>query len=181
MLVSDPSDTTHDDTCGAIIEGVDENLTVGYHYGSFQAGVQYALDNGYAVVSRSTTGLADYDNTAEQEILDSGGIAVHAHGSNTYEEINDYSSVQSIVSVRDADGSYGDGIEFTLTNYTTESWTTAYMAGKIASYGRQYPALTYTQIRQVIRDNSSNGGTWAEITGYGTPDWSAVETALAGL
>ncbi len=179
MLVSDPSDTTHDDTCGSIIESVDENLTVGYHYGSFQAGVQYALDNGYAVVSRSTTGLADYDNTAGQEILDSGGIAVHAHGSNTYEEINDYSSVQSIVSVRDADGSYGTGIEFTLTNYTTESWTTAYMAGKIASYGRQYPALTYTQIRQVIRDNSSNGGVWTAITGYGTPDWTAIETALA--
>lgn len=181
MLVSDPSDTTHDDACGAIIESVDENLTVGYHYGSLQAGIQYALDNGYAVVSRSTTGLDDYDNTAGQELLDSGGICVHAHGSNSYVVDNTYTEIASIISVRAPNTSYGDAVEFTLTNRTAQSWATAEMAGRIASYGRRYPALTYTQIRQVIRDNSSNGGEWQEITGYGMPDWDAIETALAGM
>lgn len=142
--------------------------------------VQYALDNGYSIINRSTSGLDDTDVPYGNRMLNYGGIIVHAHGSNTppMEELNDYSSVQSIISVRDADGSYGDGIEFTLTNYTTESWTTAYMAGKIASYGRQYPALTYTQIRQAVRDTASNGGVWQEITGYGTPDWDAAAALL---
>ena len=172
----------HNAKCKSIIEGIDARLTVDVIESTFQYGVQYALDNGYAIISRSTTGLDDSDNPAGQEMLDNGGIAVHAHGSNGYyEEDNTYSVVDTIVAVRDVDGSYGTGSEFTLTEYVYESYVTPYMAGKIAKYGLDYPSLTYTQIRQVLRDTASNGGVWTEITGYGTPDWDATETALALL
>ena len=174
---------THANACKTIIENLNATATVTTYIGSFQAGVQYALDNGYAIVSRSTTGLDDNDVTAGDDMVTALGMAIHAHHSNTpaTEESDVYSSVQSIISVRDLDGSYGTGIEFTLTEYTNESYTTAYMAGKMAEYGIGYPALSYTVIRGAIRDNASNGGTWEAITGYGTPDWDATETALALL
>ena len=181
MLVSDPSDTTHDDTCGAIIAGVDERIEVFYHYGSFQDGVQYALDNGYAVVSRSTTGLADNDEPAGLELLESGGIAVHAHGANSYIELNDRTIQGSIISARTTNTSYGVASEFTITETTAQSWATALVAGYVASYAIDHPTLSFTQIRQALRETASNGGEWQEITGYGTPDWAAAETALAGL
>ncbi len=165
-----------------IIENLNPTAEVKMIIGSFQGGVQYALDNDYAIVSRSTTGLDDVpDVTSGDDMLDNDGICVHAHGSNSYVVDNTYSSVQSIISVRDLDGSYGTGIEFTLTEYTNESYTTAYMAGKMAQYGIGYPALSYTVIRGAIRDNASNGGTWEAITGYGTPDWDATETALSEM
>ena len=146
-----------------------------------QNSVDFAIENGYAIVSRNTTGLTDNDVPDGDRILATGGILVHAHGSNTYEEINTYSSVQSIISVRGVNTSYGLGSEFTLTEYPHESYCTAYMAGKMAEYGISYPALSYTTIRQAIRDNASNGGTWEAITGYGTPDWDATETALSEM
>jgi len=170
----------HNANCKNIIEGIDARLQVDVIESSFQYGIQYAIDNGYAIVSRSTTGLEDSDQDEGQLMIDSGGIAVHAHGSNGYyEELNLVTSVGAIVSVRDVDGSYGLGSEFTLTEYTYESYVTPYMAGKLAKYGLDYPSLTYTQIRQAIRDNASNGGEWQEITGYGTPDWDATEALLS--
>lgn len=204
-MVSDvtPDDLGHETVCKNIILGVNDELTVDIFHSpnlnddvvpTAQQTIRHALENGYAVVSRSTTGLSDADQDEGQDMLDNGGIVVHAHGSNGYyEEIDLVTSVDAIVSVRDVDGSYGLGSEFTLTeavcqqktsysaNYKTESYTTALMAGVIADYGYRYPALTYTQIRQVIRDNSSNGGVWQEITGYGTPDWDAIETALSEM
>jgi len=146
-----------------------------------QNSVDFAIENGYAIVSRSTTGLTDDDVYDGDRILATGGILVHAHGSNTYEEINLYSSVQSIISVRGVNTSYGLGSEFTLTEYPQESYCTAYMSGKMAEYGISYPALSYATIRETIRANASNGGTWTAITGYGTPDWDATETALSNL
>jgi len=186
VLISDISEGSHADTCKGIVEAIDGSLTVDIYAGSFQAGVQYALDNGYAVVSRSTTGLTDYDETAGALLLESGGIAIHAHGSNTYEELTNYANGQSIVGVRDSDGSYGTGVTFTIdepliNGVHQESWSTPQIAGYIAKYAVEYPALSYTEILDVIIANSSNGGELDNITGYGTPDWTAVETALALL
>jgi hypothetical protein len=172
----------HNAKCKSIVEGIDDRLQVDVVEMSFQAGVQYALDNGYAIISRSTTGLDDSDNPAGQEMLDNGGIAVHAHGSNGYyEEDNTYTDERAIVAVRDVDGSWGTGSEFTLTEYTVESYVTPHMAGKMAKYALDNPTLSYTQIRLQLRADSSNGGVVDPITGYGTPDWDATETALALL
>jgi len=172
----------HNATCKSIVEGIDDRLQVDVIESTFQYGVQYALDNGYAIISRSTTGLDDSDNPAGQKMLDNGGIAVHAHGSNGYyEEDNTYSVVDSIVAVRDVDGSYGTGSEFTLTEYTVESYVTPYMAGKMAKYALDNPSLSYTQIRLQLRADASNGGEVDPVTGYGTPDWDATETALSEM
>ena len=154
--------------------------------GSFQGGVQYALDNNYAIVNRSTKGLTDYDETAGADMIDAGGIAVHAHASNTYAEYSNYANGQSIIGVRDSDGSYGSGVTFTIdeplvSGVHEESWSTPQITGYMTKYGIAFPALSYTIILNTIIANASNGGVRNLITGYGTPDWSATETALALL
>ena len=181
-MVSDPSDTEHDDAMFDIIRGLNPTATVDTHFGSLQVAVQYALDNGYAIVSRSTTGLDDSDNPAGQDMIDNGGIIVHAHGSNGYYEQDEtYTDEATIVAIRDVDGSWGGGSEFTLTEYTSESECTAYAAGKFLNYGIAHPTLSYTQIRLQLRADSSNGGVVDPITGYGTPDWDATEIALSAI
>ena len=164
-----------------IIETLNPTATVNIHYGSFQAAVQYALDNDYAIVNRSSTGLADNDNTAGLDMLDNDGICVHSNGVNSYVENTDITSLDAIITARWTSGAYGVSSEFTMVEYDNNSYNVAYLTGKMAEYGIAHPALSYTTIRQAIRDNASNGGTWEAITGYGTPDWDATETALALL
>lgn len=187
MLVAGiPGYYSHAEQVKTIIESIATTATVDIYYGTLYSAVQYALDNGYALVNRSSTGLSDSLVPIGDELLNAGGLLIHAHGSNNYEELNNYSSVQSIVAVRDSDGSYGDGVEFTtdeplISGVHQESWSTPNITGHIAQFGLDHPTLTYTQIRQAIRDTASNGGIHDSITGYGTPDWDAAELAMVAL
>ena len=191
--VADNDEFAHESICNAIIKGVNANLETEYSNRGFIDDVKYCLENGFAVMSRSTTGLSTWNNSYGTQMIDNDRIIVHAHGSNNFEELAFVRSVGSIVSVRDVDGSYG-AVEFTITQacaeakstwreqpYDCESWVTPIVAGALADYGVRYPTLTYTQIRQAMRDTASGGGVWQEVTGYGTPDWDACELALQAL
>ena len=166
----------------SIIEGINGSLTVGVHIAdSVDLSIPYAIANGYATVSRSTTGLEDSGYPQAWNMLSEWGIVVHSMGENSPTENTGATTLDAISTARFDGGSYGAASEFTLTEYGTDSSNTAYLAGKYADYATRFPLLSFSVIRQQLRANASNGGTWTAITGYGTPDWDATETALSNL
>ncbi len=145
---------------------------------SFSASVDYAIAHGYGVVCRATTGLTDARITNDGDKAEANDIiCVHAHGSNSNIELAEPTSVGSIWVVRDSDGSYGNGVEFTIPGTTTESGATAIMAGYVAKFMNTY-VVTIAALRTLFRNTASNGGTWQKENGYGTVDFTAVENSL---
>lgn len=169
--------------CESIILGINPELETDIVYGyTVTDDVIHAYNNGMALVSRSTTGMSDLTDALADEYVNSGCAYVRAHYSNNlYQYTEATTEVGSIISVRDVDGSWGPGSEFTLTEYTSESGCTAYMAGKVADYGYRYQEAPYEDIRNILRATASNDGTLCDTTGYGTPDWQATEDSLMKL
>ena len=187
VLVSDVLQS-HADWCAGIIEAVDSRLTTETILAdnldddvSSVDSVRYALENGFAIVSRSTSGISDGDYDEGQSLLDNGRIGVHSNGLNTNTETADIGTPCPMAVARFTSGDYNNVTEFTFTNQTSNSASTAYLAGWFGKFGLDHPTLSYSQIRQAMRDTASNGGVWQEVTGYGTPDWDACELALQAL
>lgn len=162
-----------------LIENINDSLRVDVLLDGFVEGVTYAIDSGYAVMNRSTGGLADHRQLWANALYNDGGIVVHAHGSNEYTYIDCTSYVGNIVSVRAKNTSYGPGVEFYLPNWNHQSWATADVTGHFADLGYRYDT-TYAFIRSIVRATASGGGVWMHDTlGYGIPDWQAVDDSLS--
>ena len=163
VLVSDVS-TSHANWCAGIIEAVDERLIAETIIaGNFDDdvsmvdSVKYALENGFAIVSRSTTGIHGNDYDEGQALIDNGGIGIHSNGLNTNTETADVPTPCPLVIARFTNGDYNNVSEFTFTNQSSNSASTAYLAGWFGKFGLDHPTLTYTQIRETMRATASNG------------------------
>lgn len=149
-----------------------------YRQESLYASIIYAKEHGYGVICRPTTGLTDSRILNEGALAAAWGIVIiHGHGSNSNIRLATPTYIGDIWAVRDADGSYGPGVEFTIPDVTTESAATGVMAGWVAKLMATYePEID--ALRTLFRNLASNGGTFQESNGYGVVDFAAVEAAL---
>lgn len=171
-------DQSHEESMKAIIEAIYPSAQVTIRIEDISASVIYAKENGYGVICRATTGLSDSRiATSGDEAEKWNIIVIHAHGSNDYIELSDPSYVGSIWAVRNATGSYGAGVEFTIPDVANESDATSTMAGYVSKFMDSY-VTTVANLRTLFRDTASNGGVHQNANGYGTVDWIAVESEL---
>lgn len=175
ILVSDV-DTSHANTCKNKILEECPTADVEIYISSFENGVQYAIDNSFNLVSRATTGLSDnYLDIAEQAWEANQIGIIHAHGSNSHIELNDYTRLDYICAVGDADGSYGNGFEFYTTAETTQSYATARIAGIIGQLLIDHTDWNFFDARQALRQTASFYNTgWVKEGGFGAIDKNAA-------
>ena len=177
-VICSGSDQGHENSMKAIIEGIYPGATVITRIESFSNSVNYAYKNGYGIISRPTTGLSDSRIANGGDTAESWGvIPVHSHGSNSHVELEDPSYIGSIWAIRDNDGSYGDGVEFTIPDVVNESIAAATMAGYVSKFMDSY-IVTVEDLRTIFRNTASNGGVFDKSNGYGTVDFNAVENEL---
>lgn len=162
------------------IESISTGATAIYRQESLSTSIVYAKQNGYGVICRPTTGLDDSRiNNEGADAAEWNIVVVHAHHSNTHE----YSAIPSFIgdiwAVRDNDGSYGPGVEFTIPTVTTESDATGTLAGYVSKFMSAY-APTISELRTIFRNTASNSGVHFDADGYGAVDYSAVEAELEG-
>jgi len=181
VLVSD-TEESHGNTCKGKIEAECPTATVTLRLESLSSSIDWAIDNGYDIISRSTTGLSDSRNENEGDMAWAGTIGiVHAHGSNSHTELTDPSRLDVICAVAAGDGngecgtSYGNGLEFFDDEETTESYATARVAGKIAQLMTENPTWSFHDARMALRQTASYYDTgWVADGGYGNIDKSSA-------
>ncbi len=142
----------------------------------------YADANGYNVIVRSTTGLANVINQA----VNYPGISVFMPaGSNSFVRVfsgNVEESPVLITGAGDTNNETGYDVEFfSIDPITIEpdlsSFSNGYIAGEI-SYLANEVNQSIDQVRPLARTTASNRGTYDQYDGYGQVD---VETALGAL
>ena len=187
IIVSD-TDQSHAENCRDIIQAecptAEIHLIVDEHE-SVANSVQYALNNGYSIVSRSTSGLTDamneltgdtgwagteYENGAfdssfgkEFDISRTKRVGiVHSFGdTNEHTEHSEPSRLDIICAVSSGDGNgncdgeYGNGLEFFSDEDTSTSWATARVAGVIAQIMVNHPSWNFHDARQALRQTAS--------------------------
>jgi len=170
---------------------------------SLNNSVVYALSHDVDIISRSTTGLSDARNENEGDNAWAGlnpnskiGLAVigtdkinwrvgivHALGSNSHIRDTDPSRLDIICAVSGGDGSgncvasYGPGLEFFCDEETTQSYSTARIAGIIGQLMIDHPTWNFHDARQALRQTASFYNTgWVEDGGYGAVDKVSANT-----
>ncbi len=204
ILVSDV-DQAHADACKNKILEECPTAVVTTRLESLSASIDYALLNHIHIISRSTTGLSDSRNENEGDTAWAGvnvsgkvgsaiigaskiggdiifrvGI-VHALGSNSHIRDTDPSRLDIISAVSGGDGSghcvasYGPGLEFFCNEETTQSYSTARIAGIIGQLMIDHPDWNFHDARMALRQTASFYNTaWIEDGGYGAVDKAAA-------
>ena len=203
ILVSDV-EQNHADTCKSKIEEECPTASVTTRIESLSASVTWALANRVDIISRSTTGLSDSRNENEGDTAWEGaevegefsdefswefdrsgtfrvGI-VHALGSNSHILDTDPSRLDVISACSAGDGagncdaSYGAGLEFFSDEETTQSYSTARIAGIIGQIMLDNPSWNFHDARQALRQTASFYSTgWVADGGYGAIDKTAAK------
>ncbi len=207
ILVSDVNQT-HADANKAKVEAECPTATVTTRIETLAASVIFAIANGYAIISRSTTGLSDSRNENEGDTAWTGGEVnsafssafssafgggsiqvgiVHSLGSNSHVRDTDPSRLDIISAISAGDGSgncdasYGPGLEFFHDDESTQSYSTARIAGIIGQLIVDHPSWSFHDARQALRQTASNYASgWLEDGGYGYVDKTAA-TAVGSL
>lgn len=205
ILISD-IDQTHANTCKSKIEEECPTVTATTRLESLSASVTYSISNDIDIISRSTTGLSDSRNENEGDTAWAGidedsvyGSAVygtnkytkrvgivHALGSNSHVRDTDpsYLDIISAISGGGAGNcvaSYGPGLEFFHDDETTQSYSTARIAGIIGQMMIDHPSWNFHDCRMVLRQTASFYSIgWKEDGGYGAVDKTAA-TAVSTI
>jgi hypothetical protein len=181
VLISD-TDQTHANTCSTYVQAHCPTADITIRLEALSSSVDYAIANGYDIISRSSTGLRDYYQTSYgSPCYDEGIGIVMAHGSNSRVELGETSHIGYIIAVGAgtegvSTASYGHGLEFYVNGYTHESWTTAIIAGMIAQLITDHD-WTFNQARQALRQTASGWEAgWNKEEGFGYVDYAAADS-----
>jgi hypothetical protein len=138
--------------------------------------VQYAIDNNYKILiscySSSVFYIPEWSHAKDHEIY----VCV-AHGSNNHVELSYPNMLRDAITVGggniDNERSYGKGLELfdaEANGGTAESNTVPVVAGKLAQILNINPHYNFWDVRQHLRQISSNYITkWTLHNGYGRP------------
>lgn len=175
IIVSD-TDTTHGNSMKSIIEAYIPEAQIDVRIEDFSDSITYAINNNYHLVNRSTTGLSDGRIVVDGDRGYRNGVySVHSLGSNIYEEDYDPSYIGSIVTVRSTNTSYGNGVEFTVTE-SNQSNAAAVVSGMLATIVHQL-SCSFDEARKRLREQSTNYNIgWSKLTGYNNPDFNSAKT-----
>lgn len=170
VLVSD-TNTGHGNSMRSIILNWCPEATVDVLIDDYYDSVDYAVANGYELMSRSTTGLDDNRLSKGETAYINNVYVVHAHGSNDYELNNIPSRIGTVVSARYASGSYGQGVEFTVTE-SNSSNATSMIAGMLCKLRHDH-SISFDEARQRLRESSTTWESgWTSVNGYHNPNFA---------
>lgn len=187
ILILDIS-TSHGNTCKNFAQNQCPTAEVEMMLGDLSEGIQYAIDNGFSIISRSTTGLCDYVDEIYGGLAYANGIGIcMAHSDNVHSRYTEPSKLGYICAVgagtpEGTFRSYGPGMEFysSISNY--ESYATPSVAGLIGQLMINNPTWTFQDARQAIRQTASLFGTgWIEHEGFGDVDYTAAKAVTTPL